>query len=479
MADIDMNSSLFLTCFFLYILAMILFGCWISRRKQSGNDFLLGGRALPLFLTLGTTVATMVGTGSSMGAVGKAYQSGWMGSLYGLGGALGIFIAAWLFAPMRQHRFMTMAEELSSYVGGNRAVKNLVGVFTYLSSVGWLGAHILGGGMYLVFVTGIDPLWAKIWIAVGFGVYAVIGGYLAVVWTDTIQAVVLFVGFLLTALFAVRAAGGWENLQAVNAQLMENIHVLPSLSLIVVIAVGVLGTPSFRQRIYSGNSVLDVRKAFIVSGILYLGFSLLPAIIGMAAYQSNSELSSPDLAFPWMATRVLPMGLGMLILLAGLSATMSSASSDAIAGVTTVIRDLYQCVFKKMPASEKVVPYSRAALGLTVGFALIMAVVSDNILGYISTIINLFMTGMCVCGILGRIWPRYNAAGALTSLIAAFVTALVFREWNSIWGNPVIPTLVISSLAGILVSGITPPDKKTHDEALKQLQQEREEMQTD
>ena len=92
MADIDMNSSLFLTCFFVYILAMILFGCWISRRKQSGNDFLLGGRALPLFLTLGTTVATMVGTGSSMGAVGKAYQSGWMGSLYGLGGALGIFI---------------------------------------------------------------------------------------------------------------------------------------------------------------------------------------------------------------------------------------------------------------------------------------------------------------------------------------------------------------------------------------------------
>jgi SSS family solute:Na+ symporter len=75
-----MNASLFLTCFFVYISAMILFGCWISRRKQSGNDFLLGGRALPLFLTLGTTVATMVGTGSSMGAVGKSYENGWMGS---------------------------------------------------------------------------------------------------------------------------------------------------------------------------------------------------------------------------------------------------------------------------------------------------------------------------------------------------------------------------------------------------------------
>ena len=132
-----------------------------------------------------------------------------------------------------------------------------------------------------------------------------------------------------------------------------------------------------------------------------------------------------------------------------------------------------------MPPPEKVVSYSRVALGLTVGLALIMAVVSDNILGYISNIINLFMTGMCVCGILGRVWPRYNAAGALASLIGAFVTALVFKEWNTIWGNPVIPSLAISSLAGILVSCITPPDKKTHDEALNQLQQEREEMQTD
>ena len=81
-----------------------------------------------------------------MGAVGKAYSAGWIGSLYGIGGAIGIIIAAWIFAPVRKFRFMTMAEELSSYVGASRMVSNLVAVFTYLACVGWLGAHIKGGG---------------------------------------------------------------------------------------------------------------------------------------------------------------------------------------------------------------------------------------------------------------------------------------------------------------------------------------------
>jgi SSS family solute:Na+ symporter len=475
------NPTLFLTCFFFYITGMIAFGCWVSRKKQSGEDFLLGGRSLPLFLTLGTTLATMVGTGSSMGAVGKAYEGGWMGSLYGIGGAIGILVTAWLFAPMRRHRFMTMAEELSSYVGANRSVANLVAIFTYLSSVGWLGAHVLGGAMYLEFVTGIHPHWAKLWIAGGFGIYAIIGGYRAVVWTDTVQAVVLFFGFLLTAIFALQAAGGWSGLGEINTRIVSDggVALLPSISLIVVIAVGVMGTPSFRQRIYSGNSVRDIRKAFVGSGILYFGFAALPAIIGMAAFNAYPDLANRDLAFPTMATQMLPVAVGMLVLLAGLSATMSSASSDAIAGVTTVIRDLYHAVFQKMPPAERVVFYSRLALAVTTALALGMALISDNIIGYISDIIALFITGLCVCGILGRTWERYNAPGAIASLVGASATAIYFKldtDLGEIWGNPVIPSLVISAGAGIIVSLITPHDKCTHEEALERLRKEREQM---
>jgi SSS family solute:Na+ symporter len=66
-----------LMAFLGYLGFMIWFGWWVSRNSKGGDDFLLGGRNLPFFLTLGTTVATMVGTGSSMGAVGFAYLNGW------------------------------------------------------------------------------------------------------------------------------------------------------------------------------------------------------------------------------------------------------------------------------------------------------------------------------------------------------------------------------------------------------------------
>ncbi|GAB5559843.1 MAG: sodium:solute symporter family protein [Synoicihabitans sp.] len=481
-----MSPTLFLTCFGIYVVAITVFGSWIARSKQSGDEFLLGGRALPFYLTLGTTIATMVGTGSSMGSVGKAYSAGWMGSFFGLGSFIGIFLTAWLFAGARKHRFMTMAEELSSYVGGSRVVSTLVAVFTYLACVGWLGAHILGGGRYLQYVTQIDLNYALVLIALGFAVYSTIGGYRAVVWTDTIQAVVLFTGFVATAFFAFKAIGGFEGLSETHAALSAEAvpttgpGFLPGLSLIVAITVSILATPSFRQRIYSGNSVIDIKKAFYLSGILAISFALLPSIIGMAAFKHNPELANADLAFPFMATEMLPLALGILTLLAGLSATMSSASSDAIAGVTIFVRDIYELIFKRVPAAGRVVLLSRFALAATTGLALGMALSADNILGYIKDMISLFITGMCVCAVLGKLWPRYNAGGAIGSLVGAFVTALTFRfqpTWTEYWGGSIIPALLVSSLAGVVISLLTKPDKLTQDEVVALLAERRSAMQ--
>lgn len=480
-----MSPVLFLTCFGIYVVAITVFGSWIARRQQSGDEFLLGGRSLPLYLTLGTTIATVIGTGSSMGSVGRAYSAGWMGSFFGLGSFIGIFLTAKLFAPERRHRFMTMAEELSSYVGGNRVVSSLVGVFTYLACVGWLGAHILGGGRYLQYVTGIDTGLALVLIALGFAIYSTIGGYRAVVWTDTIQAVVLFVGFLLTAFFAYRSAGGIQGLQETHALLSKNGVVptgpsfLPGISLVVAITVSILATPSFRQRIYSGNSVGEIKKAFYISAVLAISFAVLPSIIGMAAFRHNSELANSDLAFPYMATEMLPLALGLLTLLAGLSATMSSASSDAISGVAIAVRDIYEIIFKRLPKATSVVRLSRIALASTTLLALGMAYSADDILGYIRDMISLFITGMCVCGVLGKTWPRYNASGAIASLVGAFVTALIFRfqpEWTAYWGGSILPALALSSALGIVVTLITPPESLSQEEVVEQLSEKRKTM---
>jgi len=483
-----MNSNIFLGSFFLYLLAMIWLGWWVSRNHRSnGDDFLLGGRSIPLFLTIGTTVATMVGTGSSMGAVGFGYNNGWAGALYGIGGSVGILLLAVLFASVRKLRFMTMSEELAYYVGGSRIVRNVVAVLIYIASIGWLGAHILGGGMYLAWITGIDLNTAKLVVAIGFGLYCIIGGDLAVVWTDTIQAILLFVGFIAMAVFALIKIGGFEHLtdhmdsSATAAFGIGTLGLIPAISLAVVVGVGVLATPSFRQRIYSADSISSVRRSFLFTGVLYLGFSIIPAIIGMAAHTLAPDLENSNYAFPFLATQVLPLWLGLLVMIAGLSATMSSASSDALAGVSIMMRDLYTLVFGHMPAPARVVRYSRFALLFTIGLALAFALTSDNIISYITKMIATVMAGMFVCAILGKFWPRYNWQGAIATLLAASTTSLsiiAHADWTAYWGNPSIPAVLAAMVAGIVVSLLTPRCTITQEEALARITDEREAMGT-
>jgi SSS family solute:Na+ symporter len=477
--------TIFIASFILYMLAMIAVGYFVSRKKQSGEDFLLGGRSLPLLLTLGTTVATMVGTGSSMGAVGFAYENGWAGTLYGIGGAIGILLLAWLFGPVRNLKFMTMSEELSYYVGANPFIKNCIAVIIYLASIGWLGAHIIGGGMYLSWLTGLDTATAKLLLALSFTVYVVIGGYTAVVWTDSIQAILLFAGFILMAIFSVAHVGGWDAMLAAQPVAntswfsVDKIGVVPAISLSFAILVGVLATPSFRQRIYSGKDVSSIRKSFVYSGVLYLGFSLIPAVIGMSAYVMQNDLDNAAFAFPHIALNVMPVALGVLIIIAGISATLSSASSDAIAGVSVVLRDLYRLATGKMPRPEKVVILSRISLLLTIGLALLLALSSDNIIGYITKMIAILMSGMCVCGLLGRFWPRFNWQGALAALIAGMGSAIwigMDAELNAYWGNPIIPAFLSALIAGVVVSLCTPRSLVTQEQALALLNAERGEM---
>lgn len=464
------NQLLFLLLFFAYLGLMVAISWYVSRSQKSGDDFLLADRKVPFFLTLGTTVATMVGTGSSMGAVGFAYQNAWAGALYGIGGAIGVLLLAYFFAPARDSGYSTMSEELASYVDDHPIVKRSLAVIIYAASIGWLGAHLIGGGMYLSWLTGIDTLVAKLIIGAGLALYITLGGYKAVVWTDSIQAIILFIGFILMAVFAVDLLGGASLVltseHATNAGIfsVDKIGFLPAISLVLVIMVGVLATPSFRQRIYSGCSVTSIRKSFVGSGVLYFIFAFIPALIGICAYLINPDLTEPAFAFPYLALNSLPLVLGGLIILAGVSATLSSASSDAIAGVSVLIDDIYVWVTKGPVPNVLSLLYARIAIVITIVLALCLALLSDNIISYITKMIATLMSGLCVIGFLGRFWPRFTWQGALASLITSFVVSSVVSQIDVLMttlGNPIIPTLFSALFIGILVSVLSQKNEQT------------------
>ncbi|QKG83241.1 sodium:solute symporter family protein [Kroppenstedtia pulmonis] len=475
------NQHVYLIVFLAFLALMLVVGILISRKVKSGEDFLMGGRRLSSFLLIGTTVATLVGTGSSMGAVQFAYSNGWAGALYGIGGAVGILALLFLFGDVRKYHFMTYSEELSYYFGASKLIKGLTSILLYIASIGWLGAHVLGGSLYLSWITGLDPVTAKICTAVGFAGFTIIGGYLSVVITDTIQGFILFFGFILLTVLSLVKIGGYstisDNLPHDMVSFLGTQHMgwIPAISLIVVIAVGVLATPSYRQRIYSSKDASTIRKGFIVSGILFAIFSLFPSIAGMAARILNPDIET-GYAFPYLATEVFPLWVGAIVLVSGLSATMSSGSSDFIAAVTILLRDVYQIFMGKPPKKENMIPYSRISLVLTIILAFVLTLGSNNIIDYISNFISTVMSGLFVAAVLGKFWPRANWQGGLASIISgSFISFIVLINDSllSFWGNPILPSLVGAFTFGIVVSLITPENRVTKEEALRRLDEER------
>lgn len=476
---------IYLTVFIGFVILMIIVGVVIARLNRTGEDFLMAGRGLNTPLLLATTLATLVGTGSSLGAVGFAYENGWAGALYGIGGALGVIVLLLLFSSVRKYGFMTYSEEVSFYYGANRKLKGLVAIVLLIASIGWLGAHVMGGALYLTYLTGIDPFWSKIIVALGFGIYTIVGGYLAVVVTDAIQGTLLFAGFITLAVLALVAVGGFNGISAEAGEAaqsflgLENMGVLQGVSFALVIAVGVLATPSYRQRIYSASSVAVVRRSFLWVAGLFAIFAIMPAIVGMAAHTLNPDLPSPDMAFPYLATEVFPLAIGAFLLIAGLSATMSSGDSDAVTAVTILLRDVVQMVTGAMPRKENMIMLSRLGLVGVLGLALAFALVSETIIDYIAIMISTILTGLFVASVLGRFWSRATWPGGVAAIVGGSAVALVvqFNEpWNAFWGNPVIPSLLSAAVLGVLVSLSTPPSRVSSEEALRRLAEERAEI---
>jgi len=480
-AESTFNKELFLIIFGFYMLGMVILGWWVSRKQKTGDDFLLGGRKVPFFLVLGTTIATMVGTGSSMGAVGKAYVQGWAGALFALGGAFGLFFLAKFFANVRKYKFMTLSEEMSFYYGGNRLIKGIVGVAIFFASVGWLGTHILGGSLYLNWVAGVDMTWSKIIVASGFTIYVIIGGYTAVVWTDTIQAVILFFGFILMGFLCLGQLDAFTNSEALFSPqyftFIEPGNILASLTVVASIFISTSTVPSFRQRIYSSIDKETVQKSYYLSALMYLLFAIIPVIVGITAFNLIPDIANPDQAFPELVTKILPAGIGIIVLLAGLSAVISSASSDAIAGTSILLRDIFILLTGKMPPKERAITYSRYGAMVTSVFAVAFSMLSNNIFDYIKDMVGIVMSGMFVCAVFGKFWKRSTWQGGVAALVTGSGTALILMfipDWKAMFGGVTLPSVAVSSICCVVISLMTPANTVSDEEALASLEKERE-----
>ena len=462
---------------------VVCVGYFGSRGRHDGEKFVTGGRDMNAFLIFCTLGATIIGTGSTIGAISDGFSHAWGGALFGTGSAIGLLLLA-TFAGVREKGFITMSEEAQYYYGGKRIVRQVMGFTMFAAEIIWLGNHITGGATYLSFVFGIDPIWCKLITAAAFGAYVFIGGYVAVVKADVIQFCAIVLGFALIAWKAIPLAGGYSEIARTFADAgkpgamgfygLGSYGVMAGISLVLAMVSSVLGCPGNRTRIYTARDAGVARRAFFAQGTLMFGWSIITAIIGMSCFaiatHNGHSLATPNHAFPYMATQVMAPAVGLMFLICGLSAAVSSGGSSSISGITILLTDVYPSLTGRKIPQERYTLVSRLALLLALAIAFSITIFVTDMIAYIQKAVGAFLPGAAVAMVAGRFWKRATWQGALASVCAgsalgvAIVAVPPFAEWIRVtFGGPAIPAIAVS-VAGVVTGSLLSPRDTTPDE---------------
>ena len=462
---------------------VVCVGYFGSRGRHDGEKFVTGGRDMNAFLIFCTLGATIIGTGSTIGAISDGFSHAWGGALFCTGSAIGLLLLS-TFSGVREKGFITMSEEAQYYYGGKKIVRQVMGFTMFAAEIIWLGNHITGGATYLSFVFGIDPIWCKLITALAFGAYVFIGGYVAVVKADVIQFCAIVIGFGIIAWKAIPLAGGYDEIARTFAAAgkpgamgfygLGSYGVMAGISLVLAMTTSVLGCPGNRTRIYTARDARTARRAFLGQGALMFGWGIITAIIGMSCFAiatHNGHLAGfkPDHAFPYMATQVIGPALGLMFLICGLSAAVSSGGSSSISGITILLTDVYPSLTGRKIPPEKYTFVSRIALLVALAIAFSITIFVTDMIAYIQKAVGAFLPGAAVAMLAGRFWKRATWQGALASVVAgstlgvATIVVPSFAAWiNATFGGPAIPAVSVS-LLGVIVGSLLSPRDMTPD----------------
>lgn len=485
------NSSIFLAVFIAYIALMIFIGWYASRKSGDGTNFLTGGGHLPVFLTVCTAAATLIGTGGTMGRTGQGFSIGLACAGYALTGFFTMMLIAFAFAPMRDKNFLTIGHEMQYYYAGDKNVRKIVAILTFLTEMCYIASHMTGGAKYLQFITGYDPLLCKVICLLGFTVYVWLGGYLAVVWTDMIQLGVILVGFAAIFSKVFSMVNGWGEIAAtftaagqpealVPFGIGHSATLLSAISLMVASVLGELGVSTHRHRIYTSKDGKSARKAFIITAVVSLFFVFIPVLLGMftRVIATNNGvvdelLANPDFTFAYLCTEVLGSGLGMLLMIAGLSATLSSGDSDTMAGVTILVKDVIPSWTGKTIKEENVKSFSRKVLLISLLCAFVLTLFATDFISFLNNVFGALMPALAVATLCGRFWKRVTPTAGSACMILGTLFGFCYlliaplkAALASVFGGPAIPVALFSLVVIVVVSLCTKRPELTEEEIL-------------
>ncbi|MFZ7236747.1 sodium/pantothenate symporter [Avibacterium gallinarum] len=457
----------------LVIYLAFVFGAAIyAYTKRSKGDFLteyyVGNRSMTGFVLAMTTASTYASASSFVGGPGAAYK-------FGLGWVLLAMIqvpAVWLALGALGKKFALLSRESKALTINDLLLyryknKYLVWISCIALLIAFFAAmtvQFIGGARLLETTIGISYTNALLIFAVTVGLYTFIGGFRAVVLTDTIQGTVMILGTIILLVATIYAAGGVESavqkLNEIDPHLTSPYGPNDMLgfqfmaSFWILVCFGVVGLPHTAVRCMAFKDSKALHNGMLIGTVVLALVMLGMHLSGALGRAILPALEVPDQVIPTLMLQVLPPIVAGIFLAAPMSAIMSTIDAQLIQSSSIFVKDLYLSAKPEMAQNQKKISWISSIITLILTALLILAALNPP---KMIIWLNLFAFGGLEAAflwviVLGLYWEKANAVGAISSMVvglASYVglTAASIKLFDF---HAIVPSLTFGLLAFLI-----------------------------
>lgn len=427
----------------LLLAGSLLFGLYIAHRGKAGkssSDFFLGGRRITWPIVGASLFATNIGAEHLVGLSGDAYRYGLSAGAVELTTAITLgFGCAVLFPYYIKNKIFTIPEFLEMRYD-RRARLFFSGLMLTISIMTKMAFTLFAGALVLKSILGFDVMTTVIGIGIVTAVFTILGGFTAVAYTDSIQAVVMILGSGLMFLTGLHKVGGWHELLQ---RVPEAMHVAKPFDDPVYPFWGILATAFYAgifywgidqvnvQRILAAPDIRQARWGAMFSTLLKL-FPIfifaMPGVIAFALYPGLGEAQSKQ-TFVLLLNNLLPSGLRGILLASLLAALISSLVAVLNSVSTMTVRDFILEFHPSLPEKKQVllgriVILAATVLGLAATYLIYKS--QEGLYKYLQTITAYLVFPVFPAIVFGIMSRKVTLRGAYVSVLAGILMATFF-----------------------------------------------------
>ncbi|AGA68452.1 sodium/proline symporter [Desulfitobacterium dichloroeliminans LMG P-21439] len=467
-----------------YMIMMLSIGYYSYRRTTNLSDYMIGGRTLGPAVTALSAGASDMSGWLMMGLPGAMFVSGISSGWIVAGLTIGAYLN-WLYVAPRLRSYTEIASDsitIPSFLGHRfhdtthvlRLVSALVIItfFTFYVSSGLVSGAVLFNTTFgMDYHTG---LWLILAVIVG---YTLIGGFLAVSFTDFVQGLIMVIALIAVPVVTLWYTGGLgesiTTIQTIDPNLLNIFTGTTAIGIISLLAwgLGYFGQPHIIVRFMAISSVGEINRSRKI-GMSWMIFSEIGAmftgLVGIAYFSTHGlTLADPETVFIELGKILFhPIITGFLIS-AILAAIMSTISSQLLVTSSSLTEDIYRILFRRSATDKELIFVSRLCVLLVALLATYLAwTQNDTILNLVGYAWAGFGSAFGPVILLSLYWKRMTKWGALAGMVMGSLTVILWEQFPAFSAvYEIIPGFIVGLLSIIIVSLLTAePSKAVQDE---------------